>query len=219
MVVYYPSCNFTQVSPETTKHLKRYLEEAHGIKAAGCCRPGHKALTREDTALTICLTCTDIIRENAEAKVCNIFEFLDRAADFPWPNYQGEKMVLQDCWRTRNEKSLQNAVRSILKKCNVEIVELEENRENSRFCGTFRYNPMLERNILIAPHTFGEGMEGQLELHTPEEQQKLMEEHAKTCGPCRVVAYCNSCLRGLKQGGARGVHLMELLFPNTQTSE
>lgn len=213
MYLYFPSCNFTQASPHTSRRAKQYLLEVHGIKSAGCCRPGHKALTEEDRALTICQSCSSIIRENAGVKDISIFEFLNQDERFPWPDYHGERITVQDCWRAKDKKELHGAVRSILKKMNVEVVELEENREESQFCGVFRYNPMAEKNIKIAPHYFAEHMKGQLELHTEEEQQRLMELYAERFTTKRVMAYCNSCLRGLKQGGVQGIHLMDLMFP------
>lgn len=54
MYAYFPSCNFTKASPDTGKRIRQYLADVHGIKTIGCCRPGHKKLSREDIALTIC---------------------------------------------------------------------------------------------------------------------------------------------------------------------
>lgn len=213
MFVYYPSCNFTKSSPEGSKRIKDFLKERYGMKISGCCRPGHKSLTDEDTAVTICQSCSAIIRENVpESKEISLWEILDKDKDFPWPDFKGEKITIQDCWRARDKKSLHDAVRSIMKKMNIEIVELEENYEKSEFCGVFRYNPMREGNVKIAPKYFIDEMEGKLEFHTEEEQQKLMEEHSKLYTTERIVCYCNSCLRGVTQGGANGVHLIDLIM-------
>ncbi|MNI93997.1 hypothetical protein D3C73_1520310 [compost metagenome] len=71
---------------------------------------------------------------------------------------------------------------------------------------------MTEGNIKIAPNYFVNQMEGKLEFHTEEEQQRLMEEHCANYTTDRVVCYCNSCLRGVIQGGANGVHLIDLIM-------
>ncbi len=213
MLVYFPSCNFTRASKEGSEKIKEYLKEKHGMRIEGCCRPGHKSLTEQDTAVTICQSCSAIIKENApQAREISLFGILDADEDFPWPDLKGEKITIQDCWRARDKREVQDAVRSIMKKMNIEIVELEENYEKSEFCGVFRYNPMQPGNIDIAPNYFVESMEGKLELHTPEEQQKLMDEHCKKYTTDRVVCYCNSCLRGVKQGGTNGVHIIELIM-------
>lgn len=213
MYAYFPSCNFTQASPDTARALRQYLADVHAVQTIGCCRPGHKKLSEEDTALTICQSCSAIIRENTRAKEESIFPFLEKDEHFPWPDYHGEEITLQDCWRAKGKHPLHEAVRAILKKMNMNVVELDENRDRSLFCGVFRYNPMREANLQIAPHYFAEEMEGQLELHTPEEQQHLMDENRKRYHTARVAAYCNSCLRGLQQGGVRAVHVMDLMFP------
>lgn len=212
MYAYFPSCNFTKASPDTSKRVRRYLEEVHGIRTIGCCRPGHKKLSEEETALTICQSCSTIIRENTGREDVSIFQFLDKDPNFPWPDYHGEEITLQDCWRAEGKHELHEAVRGVLRKMNMKVVELEENRDQSQFCGVFRYNPMREDNIRLAPRYFVDQMEGKLELHTPEEQQALMEENGKRYHTERVAVYCNSCLRGLLAGGVNGVHVMDLIF-------
>ena len=212
MYAYFPSCNFTKASPDTSKRVRQYLAEVHGIRTIGCCRPGHKKLSEGETALTICQSCSAIIRENTGREDVSIFQFLNQDPHFPWPDYHGEEITLQDCWRAEGKHELHEAVRGILEKMNMKVVELEENRDQSRFCGVFRYNPMREENIRIAPHYFADQMEGKLELHTPEEQKALMEKNGKRYDTERVALYCNSCLRGLLLGGVNGVHVMDLMF-------
>lgn len=213
MFVYYPSCNFTMASKEGSNKIKEYLKEKHGMRIEGCCRPGHKTLTDQDTAITICQSCSAIIRENIpKINEISVWEILDNDKDFPWPDLKGENITLQDCWRAKDKRLLQDAVRSIMKKMNIEIIELEDNYQKSEFCGVFRYNPMRETNIKIAPNYFINQMVGKLELHNEEEQKKLMEEHCKLYSTDRVVCYCNSCLRGAKQGGVNGVHLMDIIM-------
>ena len=213
MYAYFPSCNFTKASPQTSKKVRQYLADVHGIRTIGCCRPGHKKLSEGEIPLTICQSCSAIIRENTGVEDVSIFQFLNEDSRFPWPDYHGEEITLQDCWRAEGKHALHEAVRSILRQMNMKVVELEENRDKSRFCGVFRYNPMQEANIQIAPHYFVDHMEGKLEFHTPKEQQVLMEENGKRYDTERVAVYCNSCLRGLIQGKVNGIHVMDLMFP------
>lgn len=215
MLVYFPSCNFTKASPEVSEKIKSYLEKRFDARIAGCCRPGHKTLTAADTAVTICQSCSAICRENCpDTEEMSVFELLSGDERFPWPDLKGEALVLQDCWRARHKPQLHQAVRSILTRMNAKIIELPKNREQAEFCGTFRYNPMRPGNLAIAPDYFGRQMEGCLELHSEEEQQALMEAHCQSYPEGRVVCYCNSCLRGVLQGGGDGVHLMELMTSN-----
>lgn len=213
MFVYYPSCNFTIASKEGSKRIKEYLKEKHGMRIEGCCHIGHKSLTDQDTAVTVCQSCSAIVRENVpQANEISVFEILDSDKDFPWPDLKGERITIQDCWRANGKKALRDSVRSIMKKMNIEIVELEENYDKTEFCGVFRYNIVPERAMKVAPKYFTEKMKGTIALNTKEEQQKIMENHCKLYTTDRVVCYCNSCLRGVKQGGANGVHLMDLIM-------
>lgn len=212
MFVYFPSCNFTKACPETSEKIKNYLRERHGMKIAGCCRPGHKTLEAGDTAVTVCHTCAAIVGENKpESGQLSLLEFLDQLPHFPFPDLGGEEITVQDCWRVQDKPALHETVRSLLKKLNSKIVELPANRENADFCGEFPHSPVLPGNQAIAPRYF-ERVQARLELLSPEEREQRIREHCAHITTARAVCYCNSCLRGLRQGGVNGVHLLELLF-------
>ena len=221
MYVYFPSCNFTKASPQGTKKIREYLQQRYGVRVAGCCRPGHKTLEEGDIAVTNCQSCSAIIRENVpNVNEINIFQLLVNDEQFPWPDLGGESMTIQDCWRARNKPAVHEAVRAAMRKMNLNIVELAQNREDTPYCGVFRYNPMNPANLKIAPNYFGPGMEGQLQLCPPEEQQKRLEEHARQYTTARVAVYCNACLVGLNKAepatGVHGVHLLDLALGTAQ---
>lgn len=46
------------------------------------------------------------------------------------------RVTLQDCWRTRDRRAEQDAVRSLLEKMHISYVEAEKNREAADFCGS-----------------------------------------------------------------------------------
>lgn len=213
MLFYYPSCNYTRFSPEGSKRIKEYLSKKYEIKIQGCCRPGHKELAADDTAITICQSCSIICRENVpQAKEISIWEVMDKDQEFKWPDLKGERITIQDCWRAKGKEELYKAVRSIMRKMNIEIVELEDNYDKTEFCGVFRYNEMIPANKKIAPKFFVDYMEDKLDIHNEEQQQKLMEDNCKKYTTDRVICYCNACLRGVLQGGGNGIHLMDLIM-------
>ena len=74
-----------------------------GVRVVGCCRPGHKALSGwNDTVITVCETCSIIIGENRPAaNVISLYEFIDSLPDFSFPDYKGERITLQDCYRAK----------------------------------------------------------------------------------------------------------------------
>ena len=198
---YFPSCKFTQLRPETSEKVKRFMD-SKGVRVVGCCRPGHKALSGwNDIAITICETCSIIIGENRPAaKVISLYEFIDGLPDFPFPDYKGERKA---------------AVRSVLRKMNVEVVELPGTEEEINFDGSFLLGPMRPDNFTLAPLRFEE-IKKDMQSKSPEEIDAYLKDYCHRFTTERVACYCNSCLSGLVQGlpeGKQAVHVAELLFP------
>ena len=161
--------------------------------------------------VSLCHNCAAIFAETKPAiRQQSLWEFLLADAAFPFPDYQQEKIFVQDCWRSRENKAEQKAVRQLLRRMNFQVVELEEPQED--FCGISLLRPAPVRNLKLAPRHFVAGAEGKFLPHTPEEQQAAMKEHCRQFGTQRVAAYCHYCTEGLELGGARVQHLAELLF-------
>ena len=187
MKYYFPSCKFTQMRPETSEKVKSYMA-SKGVRVVGCCRPGHKALSGwNDIAITICETCSIIIGENRPAaKVISLYEFIDSLPK-----------------------------RSVLRKMNVEVVELPGTEEEINFDGSFLLGPMRPDNFTLAPLRFAE-IKKDMQSKSPEEIDAYLRDYCRRFTTERVACYCNSCLSGLVQGlpeGKQAVHVAELLFP------
>ena len=215
MQYYFPSCKFTQMKPQTSEKIKSFMESA-GVRVAGCCRPGHKALAGVgDTAVTICETCSIIIGENRPAaKVVSLYEFIDSLAEFPFPDYNGERITLQDCYRAKEKEAEKAAIRSLLRKMNVEVVELPGTEEEINFDGSFLFSAIKADNLALAPRRFAE-IEKDVTPKTPEETDAWLKEYGRRFTTDRVACYCNSCFAGLAQGLPEGksvAHVAELLF-------
>ena len=213
---YFPSCKFTQMRPETSEKVKRFMD-SKGVRVVGCCRPGHKALSGwNDIAITICETCSIIIGENRPAaKVISLYEFIDGLPDFPFPDYKGERITLQDCYRAKAKETEKTAVRSVLRKMNMEVVELPGTEEEINFDGSFLLGPMRPDNFTLAPLRFAE-IKKDMQSKSPEEIDAYLRDYCRRFTTERVACYCNSCLSGLVQGlpeGKQAVHVAELLFP------
>ena len=103
-------------------------------------------------------------------------------------------------------------MRELLRRMNIEIVELAEKHEQTKFCGYSLYQPQPTRNPKLAPKRFLEGAKGLFQEHTPEEKKQLMEEYCAQITTDKVAAYCHYCIRGLNLGGKKGLHLARLLF-------
>lgn len=210
MNYYFPSCNYTADNPKESQKIKKFLA-SKGFKIARCCRIDNKTLNVEDKGYTVCQSCSAFITESSKGDDESIFIYLDGLDDFKWPDYHGEKMTLQDCWKARNKPEVHNTVRSILKKMNIEVVELEKNREESDYCGLFLKNPSPAIGMKLAPVFFGEKEAVATILESAEEKQAYLEAHCNQYTTEKIVGYCSSCVRGIKQAGYNGIHLMNLI--------
>ena len=122
---------------------------------------------------------------------------------------------MQDCYRAKAKETEKAAVRSVLRKMNVEVVELPGTEEEVNFDGGFLFGSMRPDNFTLAPMRFAE-IKKDMQSKSPEEIDAYLKNYCQRFTTERVACYCNSCLSGLVQGlpeGKRAVHVAELLFP------
>ena len=234
---YIASCVFTSGYPDLSAAVQEYVKRRFGLEVVRCCVPNYKLREFEarmpegdlrdrwcalpdsadfnegDEIYSLCHNCNNIIEETRPGtSVRSLFELIDGDDDFPFPDFHGLKVTVQDCWRSRDRKNEQDAVRSLLKKMNIVCIETDNNRDRTEFCGVSLYRPQPPRNPKLAPKHYVEGAEGKFLPHTPEEQTALMREYCRRFDTDKVVCYCHYCEEGLKIGGADARHLAELLF-------
>ena len=210
MIVYLPSCKFTAMHPETSSRFVRWLE-GRDVHIHGCCKSGVSRFGAGDTVLCVCLSCLMTAEENApDARSISVYEYLLEQPDFPWPDLHGEHITVQDCFRARSRPALREAARECLRRCRAEVAELPDRGETCEFDGVFLMNPIPTPTRNAAPKAFDE-LSRHVRLLAPEEQTRLMREHAAQISTKRVVAVCNGCESGLKRGGANATQLLDLI--------
>ncbi len=216
--VYFSSCKFKAAYPETFHQLADYINKHFAMTITGCCRGNLELLTAEDTAVFICNTCAAFCDESSQAQqVVSIWELLANDEEFPFPDYQGEALALQDCWRAYDKRPVQDAVRQLLRKMNIRIVELPENYEKTRFCGISVLQPPPAYYGKFAPQRLVEAVPDYFfRPYTDEEKTTRMRAHCDAIATEKVACYCTACAVGLNRGGKKPVHVMELLFPTAQ---
>ena len=214
MYIYYPSCNFQRQFPETAAKIRSYLFSQDDVQIAGCCRVTNDLPAAGDTIVTVCLSCMHILEEvRPDIPQLNLFSFLLTRKDFPWPDLAGENITVQDCFRARGRHALQDDVRKCLVMMHAVPVEMEHNRDEETFDGSFLFHPPVPANAAIAPHYFTEEITEHITPLPKEEWAGQFREHAGLYTTERVVCYCNLCTASAREGGADAVHLAELLFP------
>ena len=233
---YIASCVFTSKYPILSGTIQRYIHDRYGMPIVRCCVPKYnlQGFTEQmpedyrdrwdsipdcadfqpgDTVYSLCHNCSAILEESKPGiNIKSIWELILSDERFVYPDYHGQTVIVQDCWRAKDRTGEQDAVRELLRKTNFEIHELPENRDNTDFCGVSVYRPAPKRNLELAPHRFVENAVGKFIPHTKEEQTALMQDYCKRFHAERVVAYCHYCLEGLELGGADAKHLASLLF-------
>lgn len=212
-MIYFPGCRYTAHAPENSERLTAYLRERFQMEITGCCSVGHGALTDADTAVYVCPTCRAILLESTpQARLLSVWALLDSDGGFPWPDYRGKAITVQDCWRSREDRPMQEAVRSILRKMNFDLLEIGEAYERTEFCGTSLLSARPPRYEKLAPLRFVQNAGDQFIEQPPEVQAARMRAHCAQYETDAVACYCTACLAGLKTGGAGGVHLMDLIM-------
>lgn len=235
--VYVASCVFTEGYPQLSMRIVEYLQKRFFMQTMRCCVVNYKVQEFEDrmasevqprwkaiphyfelgpqnTMVYVCHNCSAIFQEmHPKVNRLSLWELIASDPEFPFPNYSGERMTIQDCWRSYDNRPEQEAARALLKKMNVEIVELADNYEKTQFCGISLLQPAPKRNLILAPERFVKNAPGKFLPHSEEEKQTLMSEHCRQIPTEKVVAYCHYCIKGLKLGRKTAVHLAELLFP------
>lgn len=196
---YFPSCNFTIADRETAKSVRDYMSQFMAVK--GCCLYDKQEYNHE-TGYVVCQACREHLESKLEIKT--IYEWILQDSNFQFPDYHQQRMSIVDCWRDRNHPEVHQACRDLMKKMNIQLVEIEESREKSEYCGTLHFKSKLR------------DLEGIKISDLPmEEQIELMKEQvAKYEKDILIVCDCNRCLKGIELGEGNGIHLLKLLFPN-----
>ncbi|MDO4290591.1 MAG: hypothetical protein Q4C41_05115 [Eggerthellaceae bacterium] len=212
---FFPGCKVKARYPEASEWIARQvMERGYADEIVGCCRTDHQALTPNDTAVCICNNCMAMIDEDAKnGSLENIWVIIDNDTEFPLPDYSGRVMGIQDCGRAYDRTETQDAVRSLMRKMGIEVVELPDTREKSVFCGQSFCNDAPEQDASFAPWRYGADAKkrGIFSGDDADVIQTKMEKHAAQIPTKEVCCYCTACDAGLEAGGKDAVNILELV--------
>lgn len=154
-----------------------------------CCRNPHQ-LESGAHLLHMSVKCADRSTElYKDITTKSFWEFADSIENFPFPNYQGLKMSLHDPCPSRKHPQIQQAVRSLLKKMNIEIVEAKNHGKTAICCGTNLYGKI------------------------PAEKLTKHIENRAASMPCPEVAvYCVACINPINMGGRNPRYILDLML-------
>lgn len=189
--VYAPGCALLIYKPDLAQKVLTFLNEEWGNipEHLICCR--HEPNLETGTqVINTCAGCDRRYRELYEGiSTISLWEILAESKTFPFPDYNGLEMSIQDACPTRTEERVHSAIRKLLEKMNISITEPKNTRTNAVCCGDRFY--------------------GVLPLEEVKQQMKKRSDEM----PCdNVVVYCVSCIKAMHIGGKKPRYILDLLF-------
>jgi hypothetical protein len=189
--VFAPGCALMIYKPDLARRMLAFLEADLGGIAEHlvCCRyePG---LSPGSRVINVCAGCDRRYRELYEGiSTISLWEVLAASTTFPFPDYGGTEMSILDACPTRSETRVHDAIRTLLTRMNVTVVEPRLTRTHGTCCGDRTY--------------------GELPVEKVKQQ---MRRRASEMPRPEVVVYCVSCVKAMFIGGRRPRYMVDLLF-------
>ncbi|MDR3541647.1 MAG: (Fe-S)-binding protein [Desulfosporosinus sp.] len=192
--IYAPGCALMIYKPELAQKILEFLNKnlndipEHLI----CCR--HEPNLEKGTqVINTCAGCDRRYRELYEGiATISLWEIFAESKTFPFPDYNGVEMTIHDACPTRTEERVHSAIRKLLEKMNISIIEPKNTGTKAVCCGDSFYGVL------------------------PIEQVKIQMEKRSNEMPCdNVVVYCVSCIKAMFIGGKKPRYIIDLLFGET----
>mgnify|MGYP000846045438 FL=1 len=186
-----PGCAMSLYKPEAVEDIlyllnRRFLPtKLHTT----CCRHDPQ-LPQGSTIINNCAGCDRRFRSLYDGvQTVSIWEVLDAIPALPLPTYDGLQLSVHDSCSFRKKPQVHQAVRSLLDKMHIEVVESACSGTKSICCGDNFY-----------PHV------------SIEEVNAFQKKRAAQM-PCQDVAvYCVSCIKSMAIGGKTPHHMMDLIL-------
>ncbi len=189
--IYAPGCAFVLYKPDLVERLHIILNDNLGDmdRLLTCCK-NIPPLEPGTEVISTCPGCDKRYRENYEdSSHIALWEILARSDFFPFPDYGGKKMSISDTCPTRDQVRVHDAVRAVLNKMNIDLIEPMSTRTKSICCGDSFW-----------------------ELIPTDEVKNQMIKRTSEMPVNDVVVYCVSCSKSVFIGGKTPHCLIDLLF-------
>ena len=195
--IYAPGCALMAYKPHLADKLKTEVEKLYGPVQTmlTCCFSKPQLSPQEVTIITPCVTCVQSYSKLYPAN--DIVFFLSRLAestDFPFPDYGGVSMSIQDTCAARTQPDALAAIRRLLERMNIRLEEPARSGARSKCCGQLLYGKASIDKV-----------------------EQYMRGRANEM-PCQdVVVYCASCIMSMTVGGRRPRYILDLLYGESTT--
>lgn len=190
-LVFAPGCALMLYKPELADKLLSILDKnLGGVELFLTCCQHDPQINEKTKVINVCPGCDKRFAKDYEGvSTISLWEILAETDFFPFPDYHGRRMSIIDACPTREKESVQDAIRTLLEKMNITLVEPEKTRSKSTCCGDGFY---------------GEIPVDKVKLQMKKRTSEMPEED--------VVVYCVSCVKAVFIGGKQPQYLIDLLF-------
>lgn len=189
-----PGCALSIYKPEIENKVLKFLNENYGeVTLHKICCHHNPQLEAGSSIINVCAGCDRRFRSLYEGiSTISLWEVLDGLEAFQYPDYKGLKLSVHDACPVREKPQVHKAVRNLLKKMNIDVVETKFSGTNSICCGDDFYPKLPIEKV-----------------------RQKMKERANSM-PCNeVCVYCVSCIKSMYIGGKTPRHLIDLLIGQT----
>ena len=190
-LIFAPGCALMLYKPDLVEKIHKQLEVNFGKMDVlmTCCKK-KPDVPDYSKIINVCPGC-DKRFENDYRNISTIslWEIMNETSSFIFPDYKGKRMSIIDACPTRNKVILQDAIRSLLIKMNIEVIEPINTKTKSTCCGAGIYGDVPVDMVLDA-----------------------MKRRTSEMPEDDVVVYCVSCIKSVYNGGKRPQYLPDLLF-------
>ncbi len=193
-VYFNPGCALSMYKPDMENRILEFLNQNCGeVRLHKICCRHDPQLEEGSLIINVCAGCDRRFRSFYEGiSTISLWEVLDGLGTFPYPDYKGLKLSVHDACPVREKPQVHQAVRNLLGKMNIEVVETEFSGTRSICCGDDFYPAF------------------------PVEQVHQRMKKRAGMMPCGdVCVYCVSCIKSMHIGGKRPRHLIDLLMGET----
>lgn len=154
-----------------------------------CCQHDPE-LKEPGQIINICPGCDKRYRSGyANSSTISLWEILADSDCFPFPDYKNQQMTIIDACPTRDQVDVHKAIRKLLQRMNIRLIEPKNTGTHSTCCGDSFYG----------------------ELPT-EKVKGFMVKKASEMPVNEIVVYCVSCSKSVFIGGRQPRYLVDLLF-------
>lgn len=189
--VFAPGCALMLYKPHLAEKLSSILDENLGSmdQLLTCCKH-EPQVTPHKEVINICPGCDKRYANDYQGTTTiSLWEILAGSEFFPLPDYGGREMAILDACPTREKVIVHEAIRTLLGKMNIKVIEPKKTGTRSTCCGDSFYG-----------------------LIPVGEVKKQMRKRTAEMPREDVVVYCISCIKSVHIGGKAPHYLVDLLF-------